>query len=89
MELHIDSVEHHKGRDPRGPALDWRHLHFGRRGLERYANFDVCFLASASPGLSGYVRQALIVFLQGFLPMYVNLGPRFRTVGAEVASVVK
>lgn len=41
----------------------------------------------ASPGLSGYVRQALIVFLSGF-PMYVNLGPRFCTVGAEVASVV-
>jgi hypothetical protein len=41
----------------------------------------------AWPGLSGYVRQALIIFLK--VPMYVNLGPRFRTVGAEVASVVK
>jgi hypothetical protein len=69
-------------------------LHFlGEMGLgpaRVFANSGLSRLLpgpGASPGLSGYVRQALIVFLK--VPMYVNLGPRFRTVGAEVASVVK
>ena len=82
-----------------GAALHWRQLHFlGERGtapLEESAGVSLlCPIrfpglgAIASPGSIG-LRQAsshrlpLKVF-----PMYVNLGPRFRTVGAEVASVV-
>lgn len=100
-EKNLDSVgaSHREPVPMEGAALHWRQLHFlGERGtapLEESAGVSLLCLirfpglgAIASPGSIG-LRQAsshrlpLKVF-----PMYVNLGPRFRTVGAEVASVV-
>ena len=99
----LDSMEHHTSAGSDGGsrlALASFCIFLGERGDGRlreairklwapFVPFASQVWGFASPGLSGYVRQALIVFLNRFPPCTLTWAPGFGTVGAEVASVVK